>query len=82
MIPTLADPFHGPWFDAKTAAAYVQCPTVRAWYEWRKRRGIVVLARGLVAKKDLDRALKVGRKRHVMAPASLANLQKRRRDVA
>lgn len=69
-----SDPFHGPWFDAKTAAAYTR-RTVRAWYQWRQRHGIVVLASGLVAKRDIDRALKTGRrKRHRMAAASLANL--------
>ncbi len=70
------DPFRGPWFDSKTAAAYVRCPNVRAWYEWRKRHRIVVLRRGLVLKADIDRALRAKPKPRVMAEASLANLQR------
>jgi len=70
------DPFRGPWFDAKTAAAYVCCKNVRAWYEWRKRHGIVQRANHSVAKADLDRALKfvkpTKRGRH---PNSVANLR-------
>jgi hypothetical protein len=71
------DRFRGPWFDAKTAAAYVHCPTVRAWYEWRKRHRIVALRRGLVLKADIDKALRAKSKPRVMADASLANLQHR-----
>ena len=70
------DRFRGPWFDQKTAAEYVCCPNVRAWYEWRKRHGIVALRRGLVLKADIDRALRAKPKRRVMAEASLANLHR------
>jgi hypothetical protein len=74
------DPFHGPWFDSKTAAAYVPCKTVKAWYEWRKRHGIVARANGSVAKADLDRVLRLGKRKHTGGaarhPNSLANLAK------
>ncbi len=67
--------FSGPWFDSRTAQAYVGCRTLKGWYEWRKRHAIVGSGRR-VAKADLDRALK-GRRFRRMAEASLANLQKR-----
>jgi len=54
-----ADRFAGPWFDSKTAAAYIPCRSVKAWYQWRDRHGIVTRANGSVAKADLDRALRV-----------------------
>ena len=71
------DPFAGPWFDAKTAAAYVPCKTVKAWYAWRRRHGIVARANGSVAKADLDRILRRRKPRRIMHAASLANLHKR-----
>lgn len=70
------DPFAGPWFSARIAALYVPCRTVKAWYEWRRRHGIVARANGSVAKADLDRELRRRKSRRVMAPASLANLRK------
>ncbi len=70
------DPFVGPWFDAKTAAAYVCCRTVKAWYIWRRRHGIVARNNGTVLKADLDRELKRRKPRRVMHAASLANLRK------
>jgi Helix-turn-helix domain len=47
---------------AEEAAAYVRCPSVTAFYEWRKRRHVPTCrlgARGkiLVRKRDLDQAL-------------------------
>lgn len=70
-----ADPFRGPWFDSKTAAAYVCCKNVAAWYTWRKRHGIVARSNGSVAKADLDRALNTSRRTpRRMHPHSLANL--------
>lgn len=71
------DQFAGPWFDAKTAAAYIPCKSVKAFYEWRRRHGIIPRNNGSVAKADLDRALRVRKARRVMAAASLANLHKR-----
>lgn len=71
------DPFRGPWFDAKTAAAYVPCKSVKAWYVWRRRHGIVMRNNGTVHKADLDRVLRRRKPRRVMHPASLANLRKR-----
>lgn len=70
------DPFAGPWFDAKTAAAYVPCKTVKAWYAWRRRHGLIARNNGTVAKADLDRELKRRKPRRRMHPASLANLRK------
>lgn len=72
------DPFAGPWFSAKTAALYIPCRTVKAWYEWRRRHGIIARANGSVAKADLDRVLRRPKPRRVMHAASLRNLQKRR----
>jgi len=77
------DPFRGPWFDSKTAAAYIPCTdrrggiSVKAWYAWRRRHGVIPRANGSVAKADLDRILRRRKPRRVMHPASLANLQKR-----
>lgn len=73
------DPFRGPWFDSRTAAAYVPCRSVKAWYEWRKRHRIVARSNGSVMKADIDRALRMKRiKRSGRHPNSLANLAKRR----
>lgn len=68
--------FSGPWFNARTAAAYVPCKSVKAFYMWRTRHGVIPRANGSVAKADLDRALALRRKsRRVMHPRSLANLE-------
>jgi hypothetical protein len=72
----VADRFRGPWFDSKTAAAYVGCKSINAWYAWRKRHAIVLRGR-LVARADLDRAMRVKRLPRRMAATSLANLRKR-----
>jgi len=72
----LDDPFRGPWFNAKTAAAYIPCRTVNAWYVWRRRHGIIPRNNGSVAKADLDRVLRRRKPRRVMHPASLANLRR------
>lgn len=76
------DRFKGPWFDAKTAQAYVTNKTIGAWYAWRKRHGIVTRANGSVLKADLDRALALRRARaprhgggSARHPNSLANLR-------
>lgn len=80
--------FRGPWFDTLTAAAYIPCldrrtrrPSRRAFYEWRRRHGIIARRNGSVAKADLDRVLNRhrragagGRGHHVN---SLRNLRKR-----
>jgi hypothetical protein len=77
--PADRDPFAGPWFDAKTAAAYVPCKTVKAWYHWRRRHGIITRNNGSVAKADLDKVLRRRKPARVMHAASLANLRKRHR---
>jgi hypothetical protein len=72
--------FRGPWFSAREAAAYIPCKNVKAWYEWRRRHGIVPRANGSVAKADLDRALRVPGGRRgggsTRNPNSIANLAK------
>lgn len=53
---------HSPWLSAKEAAAYLRCPTVAAFYIWRRRHGIEARHRGkclLFARLDLDRAIGV-----------------------
>jgi hypothetical protein len=84
MNPIARDPFAGPWFDAKTAAAYIPCLaknrheiSLRAWHVWKRRHGIIARTNGSVAKADLDRVLRRRKPRRVMHPASLANLRKR-----
>lgn len=70
------DRFRRPWFDSKTAAAYVPCKNVKAWYQWRKRHGIVARANGSVAKADLDRALRLPHPtKRGLHPNSQRNLQ-------
>lgn len=70
--------FNRPWFNSRTAAAYVPCKSVKAFYEWCRRHFIVRRSNGSVAKADLDRALKAKRPRRVMNPNSLANLRTHR----
>lgn len=72
------DTFSKPWFDSRTAAAYVGNKSLKAWYSWRDRHGIVKRSNGTVAKRDIDRALRVPRKRFTPHPRSLANLAKRK----
>lgn len=75
------DTFKGPWFDCHTAARYVPCKSLKAWRQWRRRHGIVTRgANGSVAKRDIDRALRMTKKptRRGLHPNSLANLSKRK----
>lgn len=56
------------WLTTDRAADYVGCPTRKAFRQWAQRRGIVLVERGeggrlLVAKADLDRALRVRKAR-------------------
>lgn len=69
--------FRGPWFSSREAQRYVCCKSLKSWYVWRSRHGIIPRANGSVAKADLDRVLNTRKRRRVMAPASLANLRKR-----
>lgn len=79
MTPNhLDETFKGPWFNSRTAAAYVPCRSLKSWYLWRDRHGIIPRANGSVAKRDIDRALRIPRKRFTPSPASLANLSKRK----
>lgn len=70
------------WLTSREACAYVGCKTVKGWYEWRKRHGIVKRTNGTVNRADLDRALTVRTPRRsggsVRHPQSLANLALRR----
>ena len=73
----VVDEFRGPWFSAAKAAKYVPCRTVKAWYAWRRRHGIIARNNGAVAKADLYRVLRRRKPRRVMHPSSLENLKKR-----
>lgn len=76
----VADPaldLRGPWFSPAQAARYIPCKTVKAFYEWKRRKGLIARNNGSVAKADIDRILRKRRVRRVMAAASLANLRKR-----
>lgn len=77
-VPERPFDFSGPWFDARTAAKYLCRPTVKAYYEWCRRHGIV-RQNGLAAKADLDRARRVSRSVRRIHPNSLKNLRLRRR---
>lgn len=67
----------GAWLRSDEAQRYIGCKTIHGWYQWRKRHALVTRGR-LVARADIDRALKVMAKRkRQMAPASLANLRRR-----
>jgi hypothetical protein len=67
--------FRGPWFSPAEAAAYVCSKSVKAFSEWKRRKGIVSRSNGSVAKTDLDRVLRRKKTRKPMAAASLANLR-------
>lgn len=75
---TPAFTFRGPWFSSREAAAYIPCKSLNAFYQWCHRWGVKRRANGSVHKADLDRVLNRRRARRQMAPASLANLRKRR----
>lgn len=65
----------GVWLTSRQACAYVPCASIGAWYQWRRRHGIVPRKNGSVARADIDRALKGQRRIHA---ASLANLNQRK----
>ncbi len=71
--------FTGPWFDSRTAAAYVGNRSVNAFYVWAHKHFIKARSSGVARylKADLDRAMKAKRPARVMSPNSLANLRKR-----
>lgn len=70
------------WLTTPEAAAYVGNKSVKAFYQWRQRHGVVPDRMGRVSRRDLDRVLRQPRKRRVMHPASLANLRRRRMEGA
>lgn len=69
--------FRGPFFSSREAAAYIPCKSLKAFYEWCRRHGLLRRANGSIAKVDLDRELRRRRRRRPMAAASLANLRRR-----
>lgn len=71
--------FSTPFFDSRTACAYVCCRSVKAFYMWCKRHGITRRSNGSIAKVELDRELRRKRKTRVMSAVSLANLRTRRK---
>lgn len=77
MTPDGLFTFAGPWFTAKEAQYYVPCKSLKSWYVWKHRHGIIARANGSVAKADLDRVLNRRKPKRVMAQASLDNLRKR-----
>lgn len=72
-----APDFSLPFFSSRTAAAYVCSKSLRGFYEWCRRHGIIRRANGSIAKVELDRVLRRKRAKRVMAATSLANLRKR-----
>lgn len=66
----------GPWLTSRECLLYIPCASLNAFYQWKKRHGIVARGNGSVAKRDLDRILRrrSARGRH---PNSLRNLRSR-----
>jgi hypothetical protein len=50
------------WMTSKEATAYTLRKNVHAWYQWRKRHGIIPRNDGRVCKRDIDRAMARPRK--------------------
>lgn len=66
----------GVWLTAAESAVYVGCKSTRAFYTWRRVKGLTPNGRGFYLRRDLDRAMAQPRKRHQMRPTSLANLRR------
>lgn len=64
------------WLTAADAAIYVGCKSTRAFYTWRRVKGLTPNGRGFYLRRDLDRAMAQPRKRYQMHPTSLANLHR------
>ena len=64
------------WLSAREAAIYVGNKSVAAFYVWRRTKGLVANGRGFYARRDLDKAMAIPRKRHVMSSNSLKNLRR------
>jgi hypothetical protein len=72
------------WLTSDEARRYVGCKTMKGWYEWRKRHGVVKRRNNTVNRADLDRALRAlaARPRNYVGgggahhPSSIANLRK------
>lgn len=70
------------WLTTREAAIYVGNASVAGFRRWAQRRGLVPNGRGQFARRDLDRAIAVPRKRHQMSAVSLANLRHGRQSAA
>lgn len=66
--------FRGVWLTSRQAQRFVCCKSLKSWYAWAKRHGIVRRSNGTVAKADLERELKRKKPRREMHVNSLANL--------
>lgn len=67
----------GVWLTAKQAALYVPCQSVKAFYMWRRRHGLVTARDGTVSRLDIDRIKRLRKPSRVMSAQSLVNLRKR-----
>lgn len=68
----------GVWLTQREAAIYTRRKSVKSFYQWRKSHGVVV-HHGLIARADLDRAIRATRQtldRRGAAAASQRNLRK------
>ena len=74
--------FRGAWLSSRQAQHYVTCKSLKSYYQWKTRHGIIARNNGSVAKADLDRELARRKPRRVMHARSLANLGPRRSAVA
>ena len=69
------DPFRGPFFDARTAAAYIPCVakdggiSLKGWHAWKRRHGVIPRNNGSVI-------LRRRKPRRVMHANSLRNLRR------
>lgn len=63
------------WLPVPEAARYVG-KSIAGFRRWKARRRLVPNGLGQFARRDLDKAMAVPRKRHAMAEASLANLRR------
>lgn len=73
---------NGPWLTPHEGQLYVGCKSIKSFWQWRKRKKIFTRSNGLIAKRDLDRALRIPRKRYIPNARALANLRLRTQKVA
>lgn len=69
---------NGPWLTPHEGQAYVGSASIKAFWQWRKKHGIIARSNGHIAKRDLDRALRMKKPtRRGLHANSRANLVKR-----